>query len=529
VLIRKLASHDPEVRKGARRALREMGPEIVPVLSAALDDRSLDKAAGKEGPRPRGAICKLIGELGGPRAVSALAERLSDPALAGDSADALAQMDDPAAAPALVNALSTKRDPDDAKDHRRLSIAHALRRAARPQAVALVRQRLSREPSATALAKVLVQVLASTPSPEAAEAVAEVFAADRRFDKADFVSLLEPWRAKPELWSAVLPRLMTRWSDDVRAVDLLVLANAAFAAGNRPHPLADRVDDLIRRLDSQAPDVATLCAHALGLIADPGADAALRAKLSEADVWLRGECAFALARRRISEGIAEMHKLAKHAEAGEWAAECLRELGGPATLSLELSPVLAARGKLVVAVTERFGKPPESVEPAGSAVRPWPGRDEPADCHLFRVNSDGAGRTAVAGPVVELIDEPNLSMDDAFALAAGIDLDRQGAIRRHKPDDREIKQVLSITALLAGKPIENRRLLASYRFGGRRTHYVQLGSVEGRPGVLVTADDEAPSWFPLTGPAAEDPTEPARRAYFLHLGRCWFAAHTEPD
>jgi hypothetical protein len=288
-LVRQLADRDPARRKSAEKQLHDLGESAVPALAAALADRRL-----------AGAVAERLSALGTPAAVKAL----------------LGAMDRPA-------------DANDPKDLHRLGIAHALRRAGPVAHAAAIRRRLDREPMATPLAKVLVQTLAGLGTAEAVAAAIDVFVADARFAREDFVYLLDPLRLEPVHAAVVFPRVRPLLSDPGKGNTVIVLANAFAYAGTRPHPLSGEVAGLVAALDSDIADRATLAAHALGLIGDRAAEPALTKKAGDAaaDVWLQAEAAFALARNHVASGRAALERLSRDEEAGDWARRRLDELG----------------------------------------------------------------------------------------------------------------------------------------------------------------------------------------------------------
>ena len=491
------------------RRLRPTGPQGVEAAKAA-----------------RAALLAL-----GDAAVPALGEALDRSETAGDALDLLGRIGTPAAAEALLARLDRPRAPEDTKDHLRLNIGHALRRMRRRESVPGLLSRLAAERTASPLAKVLVQALAAVDDPAALEAVATAFADDRRFDKADWFRLLEPLRAEPLRAVPVIPRLAGRMSDPVRAVAVMVLANAAHAAGARPHPLSANVAHLLGKLRSKAPDVATLAAHTLGLIGDPAAWPALREIPDDADVWLRAEAALALARNGSPEAVQVLRQFADgRGEAREWARTQLRELQVPERLAVELSPDLAARADLIAFLSEpaRAGRPPDEAAAVQRTPTDWPGRDDPVEAVVWRVCYDGRTTMALTGPSDEWLpgESEGLSATDALALYCGQELERQGVFRPRPTDPAE---AAAAAARFPGG-LESPRPVGAYRFGEDGVgvpHLVVAGLRAGRPGLAVITDGPA-GWLALpegTDPAAE--AVAARKAYWVHMGGLWLRTRSE--
>jgi hypothetical protein len=318
-------------------------------------------------------------------------------------------------------------------------------------------------PAENSLRAYQLAVLAAGGSPSSLRRLGELIASDPPTDPDAPAIALTPvlGRRQPHL-AELFPTLLEGMEHRHWAAAILDVANHAYTvAGLRPHPAAQRVDQLrillaqlmaalteverrpesrVRNSNSAAFVVATvpLCVslcHALGLIGDKRACAELRSGLEIGHRRIQTEAAGALVQLDDPAGAPALIRLAQmpasRTRALAYAEECgLIDQIDPSYRM----PAARAAGDLALwlSVAPEFGLAPAAIELVDQRVMAWPGYHDPQDCYLFRFeyrqlfesgsNPGPWENVGIAGPVVRAVPNPLLELEysDVYALFAGM-------------------------------------------------------------------------------------------------------------
>jgi len=424
-----------------------------------------------------------------------------------------------------------------------------------------------REATAALLRFPILRTLAIDGSAQAlatyADALATLPPADPRQAVMSLVPLFQPRDERSAGAAALWPRLLDAVTTPHLAPAVLDLSNFAFRRGwvsehpargrttelaslvgglagrlaaieERPEEFATTPIELSRIVNDGVTLLVSLC-DALALTGDRTVVGKLRQALGLAHRRVQTEAAAALARLGEEEGVTHLGELAKEPVVRSRVLAYLEEVGKLDTLDPSLRTAEArAQGDLAawMAQPTRFGVAPDALDLIDRTRQHWPGYVDPVECFLFTYDYERGARSAsgvgIAGPTTSALpfDVQDLPPSDIYAMYAGLDAEH-GEIFETSPDDLSIEQEDAwerVSAALGGQGYEDRELMFWGSFFGEQ-FAVATAVYEGRPGVMVVADDHS-EWFAL--PAVATPFGP-REAYALFKGRKLLKSFNAPE
>ncbi|XZE42942.1 HEAT repeat domain-containing protein [Pirellulaceae bacterium SH467] len=293
-----------------------------------------------------------------------------------------------------------------------------------------------------------------------------------------------------------------------------------------PAKFGDSAESIQRILFDSVSLCVSLC-HTMSAIGDASCIGKLNQALELKHRRIRTEAAFALGKLGEQHGIDALMEMAIDPAVRTRVLAYAEELGCIEKIDEQYRSVLAiAESQLAqwLAQVENMGLPPTRIELLEQRTLPWPGFESPQECFLFRfgygMRDSEFSNVGFAGPTSKAFsqDLANVSMDDAFAIFAGWDIEHPEvyetpANRLSTSDEATVLewgQVLQPDRFEVVEPaflahfFGNRVLVGMGEMGGRKQPF----AFDGKE--LVTLPSLAPSLDALT------------LTYYLWRGREFF-------
>jgi hypothetical protein len=198
-----------------------------------------------------------------------------------------------------------------------------------------------------------------------------------------------------------------------------------------PVKFGDSAESIQRILFDSVSLCVSLC-HTMSVIGDSACIGKLNQALDLKHRRIRTEAAFALGRLGEQHGIDTLVEMAIDPAVRTRVLAYAEELGCIDKIDEKYRSVLAiAESHLAqwLAQVENMGLPPTRIELLEQRTLPWPGFESPQECFLFRfgygMRDSEFSNVGFAGPTSKAFsqDLANVSMDDAFAIFAGWDIE----------------------------------------------------------------------------------------------------------
>lgn len=198
-----------------------------------------------------------------------------------------------------------------------------------------------------------------------------------------------------------------------------------------PAKFGDSAESIQRILFDSVSLCVSLC-HTMSVIGDSACIGKLNQALDLKHRRIRTEAAFALGRLGEQHGIDALVEMAIDPAVRTRVLAYAEELGCIDKIDEKYRSVLAiAESHLAqwLAQVENMGLPPTRIELLEQRTLPWPGFESPQECFLFRfgygMRDSEFSNVGFAGPTSKAFsqDLANVSMDDAFAIFAGWDIE----------------------------------------------------------------------------------------------------------
>ncbi|MEQ1827680.1 MAG: hypothetical protein ABL921_17100 [Pirellula sp.] len=209
------------------------------------------------------------------------------------------------------------------------------------------------------------------------------------------------------------------------------LANQLGMLEENPRSFGDSVAAIQKMLFDSVSLAVSLC-DTLGLIGKPEAIGKLNQALRLSHRRIQTEAAFALAKLGDKHGEQKIVELASDFTCRQRAVAYAEELGIDERIDERWTTATAiAESRLANWLTqnEQMGIPPARMELIDQRTLYWPGFDQPQECFLFRFEYDMQdsvfSNLGLSGPMCNTFsdDLANISIDDAYAIFAGWDID----------------------------------------------------------------------------------------------------------
>lgn len=198
-----------------------------------------------------------------------------------------------------------------------------------------------------------------------------------------------------------------------------------------PAKFGDSAESIQRILFDSVSLCVSLC-HTMSVIGDPACIGKLNQALDLKHRRIRIEAAFALGKLGEQHGIDALVEMAIDPAVRTRVLAYAEELGCIDKIDEQYRSVLAiAESQLAqwLAQVENMGLPPTRIELLEQRTLPWPGFELPQECFLFRfgygMRDSEFSNVGFAGPMSKAFsqDLANVSIDDAFAIFAGWDIE----------------------------------------------------------------------------------------------------------
>ncbi|AMV34409.1 hypothetical protein VN12_19955 [Pirellula sp. SH-Sr6A] len=209
-----------------------------------------------------------------------------------------------------------------------------------------------------------------------------------------------------------------------------------------PSKFGDSAESIQRILFDSVSLCVSLC-HTMSAIGDASCIGKLNQALELKHRRIRTEAAFALGKLGEQHGIDALVEMAIDPAVRTRVLAYSEELGCIEKIDEQYRSILAlAESQLAqwLAQVENMGLPPTRLELLEQRTLPWPGFESPQECFLFRfgygMRDSEFSNVGFAGPTSKAFsqDLANVSMDDAFAIFAGWDIEHPEAYET--PADR---------------------------------------------------------------------------------------------
>lgn len=198
-----------------------------------------------------------------------------------------------------------------------------------------------------------------------------------------------------------------------------------------PSKFGDSAESIQRILFDSVSLCVSLC-HTMSAIGDASCIGKLNQALELKHRRIRTEAAFALGKLGEQHGIDALVEMAIDPAVRTRVLAYSEELGCIEKIDEQYRSILAlAESQLAqwLAQVENMGLPPTRLELLEQRTLPWPGFESPQECFLFRfgygMRDSEFSNVGFAGPTSKAFsqDLANVSMDDAFAIFAGWDIE----------------------------------------------------------------------------------------------------------
>lgn len=302
------------------------------------------------------------------------------------------------------------------------------------------------------------------------------------------------------------------------------LAQRLAAIEERPQEYASTPIELSKTVNDAVTLVVSLC-DTMALVGDPSVVGKLHQSLGLAHRRVQTEAAAALARLGDTQGIEHLKQLAVQPASRTRALAYLEELGALGQVDEQYrTPEARAAGEIAVWMAQptRFGVAPDMLELLDRKRQYWPGYVDPVECYLFAYEYHRGDRTvagvALAGPTHAAVglDVRNFPPEEIYALYAGLEVEHDEIFdvpldELTDAQDAAWEQVRTALEAQGYADVELERWAAFFE----EQHAVATATRDGRPGVIVVADDAA-QWVTLPEhPRGFGPDE----AYAMYKGR----------
>jgi hypothetical protein len=425
-------------------------------------------------------------------------------------------------------------------------------------------ERYREEPAESPLRAPILRVLATSDTPRALNAFAELTLDAPPARGHDVLLAFSPLFQRDSYGPGTLfPRLLDGLERPLLAAVVLDLANYVTRRGlATKHPAAGRVEQLaallgglvhrLHRLEERPESYATtpqalsalvadslalvvsLC-DALGLIGEASIAGKLHQALDLSHRRVRTEAAAALARLGDERGGGALGELAAEPVVRTRALAYLEELGLTEKAPAEFrTPVARAEGELAawLAMPTNFGAPPTSLELVDERTIRWPGYAEAVECRLFDFEYHHAQgeftSVGIVGPVTHafVADLEDLPPDDIYAMYAGWYAEHAEIGERSPEELTEDERTTwrEIEAKLQSAGFANVELVMLGMFLGEQ-EWVATAMHDRNPEMLVAGDRGVARYRLLATPRAPSAVE----MYWLHRGRRLLAAFNRGD